>query len=78
MSYSHSTVYIVKIDDTTAEDVPYTWYVGPYGYTRADQTAHHLESVAERPRICTVLPLFSDDECFVVGGYGRTTQHSLY
>lgn len=78
MSYSHSNVYIVKIDDTTADGEPNTWYVGPYGSTLADQTADHLESTAERPRTCTVLPLFSDDECLVIGDYGRATQRSLY
>lgn len=44
MSYEHSSVYIVKIVDVRKDGDTNTWYVGPYGSTRADQVAHSLEA----------------------------------
>lgn len=70
MSYSHSTVYIVRIVDEGSTETD-TWFVGPYGRTRADQTARHLEAeVDDGGRTCFVEPLFSDDECLGVVDYG--------
>lgn len=73
MSYSHSTVYIVRIVDADSTETD-TWFVGPYGRTRADQTARHLEAEADADdgggRTCFVEPLFSDDECLGVVDYG--------
>ena len=89
MPYHHSNVYIVRVDDTDDQGEARTWFVGPYGSTRADQTADQLESAARgaadreergalRDRRCTVEALFSDDECLGVADYGRTTEGSLY
>lgn len=89
MPYHHSNVYIVRVDDTNNQGEARTWFVGPYGSTRADQTADQLESAAReaadreepgalRDRRCTVKALFSDDECLRVTDYGRTTEGSLY
>lgn len=83
MSYSHSNVYIVRVVDTDENDgEPHTWFVGPYGATRADQTAAYLERVARestelRVRQCYVEALFSDEECLRVGDYTRKTEGSL-
>lgn len=83
MPYQHSNVYIVRIVDTNDQGEVRTWFVGPYGSTRADQTADQLESVASeaavlRERQCWVEPLFSDDECLRVADYGRASERSLY
>jgi hypothetical protein len=82
MSYQHSSVYIVKIVDVMKDGDTNTWYVGPYGNTRADQVASSLETDARdydvyESRDCTVEPLFSDDECLRVADYGRPTHGSL-
>lgn len=82
MPYNHSNVYIVRVVDTDERGAGQTWFVGPYGSTRADQTAAELESVARqaavlRERQCYVEPLYSDDECLRVTDYGRTTEGSL-
>ena len=83
MPYQHSNVYIVRVVDTDDKGEARTWFVGPYGSTRADQTADQLESAAQegavlRDRQCTVEPLYSDDECLRVADYGRATERSLY
>lgn len=80
--YEHSSVYIVRIVDTTTAGEVRTWFVGPYGSTRAGQTAGHIEnSVADLARLqsreCFVEPLFSDDECLRVADYGRAAHGSL-
>ncbi|PBI91151.1 Uncharacterised protein [Rhodococcus erythropolis] len=81
MSYEHSNVYIVRIVETDAAGDIKTWFAGPYGSTRADQTADHLESIVaedtNRTRECYVEPLFSDDECLRVADYDRKTHRSL-
>lgn len=82
MSYQHSNVYIVRVVDTDQAGTN-TWFVGPYGSTRADQVANELESVALdsetlRRRECHVEALYSDDECLVVADYGRVGSGSLY
>lgn len=82
MSYQHSNVYIVRVVDTDQEGTN-TWFVGPYGSTRADHVADELESVARdsatlRDRKCVVEALYSDDECLVVADYGRAGAGSLY
>lgn len=89
MPYQHSNVYIVRVTDTDAQGETRTWFVGPYGSTRADQTAHELESAAGgaadreepdalRDRECVVEALFSNDECLRVADYGRAEHGSLY
>lgn len=89
MSYQHSNVYIIQVTDTDAQGVANTWFAGPYGSTRADQTADELEAAAERvieqnapgalrDRKCTVEALFSDTECLRVDDYVRATRGSLY
>lgn len=83
MPYQHSNVYIVRVSDIDDRGDVRTWFVGPYGSTRADQTADWLESVAReaaelRDRRCQVEPLYSDDECLVVRDYGRATERSLH
>lgn len=88
MPYQHSNVYIVRVTDTDAQGETRTWFVGPYGSTRADQIADELESVARgaterepdalRDRACVVEALFSDDDCLRVGDYGRAEHGSLY
>ena len=69
MSYSHSTVYIVRIVDEGTDHLD-TWFVGPYGHTRAVQTADTLRVDGGDGRTCFVEPLFSDDECLGVVDYG--------
>lgn len=79
MPYSHSNVYIVRVVDERATGTE-TWYVGPYGATRADQTAARLEAKGregEIARTCHVEALFSDDECLRVDDYVRSTAGSL-
>lgn len=87
MSYQHSNVYIVRIVDTDDRGETQTWFVGPYGSTRADQTADQLESAAReaalredpdalRDRQCYAEPLFSDEECLKVADYGRAAEGS--
>lgn len=90
MPYQHSNVYIVRVTDTDAQGETRTWFVGPYGSTRADQTADYLESLALDPpssggqsdalrdRQCVVEELFSDDDCLRVQDYGRAEHGSLY
>lgn len=89
MAYQHSNVYIVRVTDTDAQGETRSWVVGPYGSTRADQTADYLESVARAPsereepdalrdRRCVVEALFSDDDCLRVQDYGRAEHGSLY
>lgn len=89
MPYQHSNVYVVRVTDTDAQGETRSWFVGPYGSTRADQTADYLESVARgatereepdalRKRECIVEALFSDDECLRVQDYGRAEHGSLY
>ncbi|SIS23093.1 hypothetical protein [Williamsia sterculiae] len=82
MSYEHSNVHIVRVVDVMDNSKARTWYVGPYGSTRANQTANYLESVARDAEVitsreCYVEPLFSDDDCLRVADYGRTTLGSL-
>lgn len=79
MPYHHSNVYIVRVDDTDDQGEARTWFVGPYGSTRADQTANQLSRPPGRPRCwrdrqCTVEALYSDDECLRVADYSRTTE----
>lgn len=81
MAYSHSTVFIVRVTDVGPAGVR-TWFVGPYGSTRATQTASHLEAVAREAgvlheRQCDVEPLWSDDDCLRVDDYNRTAMGSL-
>lgn len=81
MNYQHSNVYIVRIVDSTRDDVS-TWFAGPYGGTRAEQKATELQEMAHestrlRSRECFVEPLFSDDDCLSVSGYNRATSRSL-
>lgn len=79
MPYSHSNVYIVRLVDERATGAK-TWYDGPYGSTRADQTADRLEAKqreAEIARTWHVEALFSDDECLRVDDYVRSTAGSL-
>ncbi|GAA8853494.1 hypothetical protein DUHN55_44380 [Helicobacter pylori] len=79
MSYSHSNVYVVRVVDERATESR-TRYVGPYGSTRADQTADRLEVEAREKNIersCHVEALFSDDECLRVDDYVRSTAGSL-
>lgn len=83
MTYQHSNVYIVRIVDTDDQGETTTWYVGPYGSTRADQVADELESVARaadvlRERRCLVEALYSNDDCLRVTEYGRAVEGSLY
>ena len=85
MTYHHSSVHIVRIVDTDENGKKTTWYIGPYGSTRADQTADQLEAeirhsdntTGQRWRECYVEKLFSDDECLVVKDYGRVESGSL-
>ena len=82
MSYQHSNVHIVKIVDVQKDGEVNTWFVGPYGTTRAGQVAYSLESEArDYPRLesreCTVEALFWDDECLRVADYSRETLGSL-
>ena len=75
MSFEQSNVYVVRVTppaDSTRDE----FVVGPYGSTRADQVADRLEK-AVPGRQCTVLPLFSDDECLHVGDYSERGPHSL-
>ena len=85
----HSNVYIIRIVDVDHQGETRTWFVGPYGSTRADQTADELEVTARgaaergepnalRERECYVEPLWSDNDCLRVADYGRATQGSLY
>ncbi len=80
MPYQHSNVYIVRVTDTDAQGETRSWFVGPYGSTRADQTADYLESVAHggTERECIVEPLFSDGDCLQIQDYGRAEHGSLY
>lgn len=85
MTYHHSSVHIVRIVDTSEDGQQRTWYVGPYGSTRADQTADRLEAEVrhsdsttdQRWRECYVEKLFAADECLVVKDYGRAEHGSL-
>ena len=67
MSFDHTNVWIVRIVDEGPSDTR-TWFVGPYGSTRADQTAARLEvsKPADVQRSCYVEALWSDDECLRV------------
>ena len=81
MSFQHSSVYIVRVVDVDGSGEHSSWFVGPYGSTRAAQTADELERSARdtslRSRECHVEPLFSDAECLRVADYGRAEQGSL-
>ena len=82
MSFEHSNVYIVRVVDVDATGDVNTWFVGPYGSTRADQVADELNGAAEssrqlRSRKCHVEALFSDDGCLRVADYDRQTHGSL-
>jgi hypothetical protein len=82
MSFEHSNVYIVRVVDVDAAGAVNTWFVGPYGSTRADQTADELkgaaaDSLQPRSRECHVEALFSDDSCLRVADYDRATRGSL-
>lgn len=88
MPYQHSNVYIVRVVDTDGQGETRSWFVGPYGSTRAGQIADELESVARgaterqapdalRDRQCVVEALFSDDDCLRVADYGRAEYGSL-
>lgn len=79
MPYSHSNVYIVRVVDEGAAEKR-TWYLGPYGSTRADQTADRLEAEGQAKGIereAFVEALFSDDECLRVDDYVRSSKGSL-
>jgi hypothetical protein len=52
MTYEHRGVYVVRVVDTDE-----TWFVGPYGSTRAGQVANRLKTVATGRRQCHVEPL---------------------
>lgn len=72
MVYSHSNVYIVRVKDTDSDGETRTWFVGPYGSSRADTTADALENNAPTlTRECFVEALYSDDECLRVDDYTR-------
>lgn len=73
MSYEHSSVYIVRVVDII-DGEPNTWFVGPYGCTRAEQVAAEFSSKGSD---CYVEALFSDDECLRVSDYDRATHRSL-
>lgn len=82
MSFEHSNVYIVRVVDVDAAGVANTWFVGPYGSTRADQIADELRGVAEesrqlRSRECHIEALFSDNDCLRVADYDRAAHGSL-
>lgn len=85
MAYHHSNVYVVRIVDTDNTGEQRTWFAGPYGSTRADQTARYLEfAVCDESveadlsdRLCYVEPLYSDNECLRVDDYTRATDGSL-
>jgi len=82
MPFSHSNVYIVRVVDTTKDAEDRTWFVGPYGSTRADQIANDLEHVGREStklldRRCVVEPLWSDDDCLRVDDYNRAVLGSL-
>jgi hypothetical protein len=82
MSFEHSSVYIVRIVDIDDAGASSTWFVGPYGSTRADQTAYELRVAADstdrlRSRECHVEPLFSDEDCLRVADYDRAAHGSL-
>lgn len=81
MSFEHSNVYIVRVVDVDGEG-EYTWFVGPYGSTRAGEVADDLKHAAEesrklRSRECHVEALFSDNDCLRVADYDRATHGSL-
>lgn len=84
MPYQHSNVYIVSVTDTDEDGQTSTWFVGPYGSTRAGHVADELEDMARaessplRDRQCVVEPLYSNDECLRVADYVRGTEGSLY
>lgn len=82
MSFEHSNVYIVRVVDVDDDGAANTWFVGPYGSTRADQTADELRCAAEESRQltsreCHVEALFSDNDCLRVADYDRATHGSL-
>ena len=79
MPYSHSNVYVVRVVDERATETR-TWYVGPYGSTRADQTVDRLEAEPREKNIersCHVEALLFDDQCLRVDDYVRSTAGSL-
>lgn len=89
MPYQHSNVYIVNVTDTDNQGATCSWFVGPYGSTRAGQVADELASLARgaiereepdalRDRECFVEALFSNDDCLRVQDYGRAEHGSLY
>lgn len=80
MGYQHNDVFIVRVVDDRRDGDSDTWFVGPYGSTRADHMADELRAAASEAlltRECFVEPLFSDDECLRVSGYTRASQGSL-
>ena len=89
MPYNHSNVYIVRVVDIDHQGETNTWFIGPYGSTRADQVAYEMESAARTAvdseaagvlgdRQCYVEPLWSNDDCLRVADYERATAGSLY
>lgn len=78
MNFSHSNVYIIRVVDELVFD-RHTWFVGPYGSTRADQVADDLQAqtLIDIKRTCIVEPLFSNDGCLRVTDYGRAEHGSL-
>jgi hypothetical protein len=50
MSFEHSNVYIVRVVDIDDAGAVNTWFVGPYGSTRADQIADELKGAADELR----------------------------
>lgn len=82
MSFEHSSVYIVRVVDVYDDGEANTWFVGPYGNTRAGQATTELRRAADesrrlRSRECHVEALFSDDDCLRVADYDRATHGSL-
>lgn len=79
ITYRHATVYIVQIVDTdSAGEGPKVWFVGPYDWSLAHQTADELRRIVDEDlehrgaRECSVEPLFSNGECLRVADSRRT------
>lgn len=81
MSYSHSNVYVVRVTDASPAGGVDVWLVGPYGSTRAERVADHLEEVARTrggvERSCIVQALFSHEDCLRVADEDRAVHGSL-
>ncbi|PZU04586.1 MAG: hypothetical protein DI630_00225 [Gordonia sp. (in: high G+C Gram-positive bacteria)] len=71
-------MYIVQIVDTDPAGGTKVWFVGPYGWSLAHQTADELRSIVDEDtehrgaRECSVEPLFSNGECLRVTNSGRS------